>query len=162
MQVFLSYTRNKDGFGAVSNFRKHLESELRSHDSQAIVFQDTNDIEAGDHYPEKLESELKNADVLIVHLSPAWLKSKWCRWEFEVFTSNLTDKKRLRRVIPLLEVSTPALALNSTDPIAAALAPIEFVDITELRYENWDNPAKLKYAGRLAARIAAMAEESQK
>jgi hypothetical protein len=153
MRIFMSYTREKDKFMAVSRFKDRLEMELHLIDPESVLLQDKSFIGAGDHYPERLEQECKSADVLLVHLSPAWLKREWCRHEFNLFTSDCKDAARLHRVLPLLEVTTPLLSLESSDPIAAALARIEYVDIRELRHETYENPRKLRYVADVAARI---------
>ena len=150
MQVFLSYTSNKDDFGEVDLFRQRLQSELRNFDPTATVFQDIAAISPGQPYPRRLEEELRKSDVLLVHLSPAWLKSEWCRREYNVFTGNPLKSER---IIPLLVVSTPELVPTSQDEIAAKLSLLEYIDIRELEHESWDSKEKRRYAAKLADAI---------
>ena len=91
MRAFLSYTRAKDQFNAVSRFREHLTQELQLLEVTAAVFQDTSNLGGGSHFPQELETELKRSDILVVLLSPAWLQSDWCRREFEIFTDYRRD-----------------------------------------------------------------------
>jgi cobaltochelatase CobT len=150
MQVFLSYTSNKDEFGEVALFRQRLQSELRNFDPSATVFQDSAAISPGEQYPKRLEEELKRSDVLLIHLSPAWFKSEWCRREYNIFIS---DPSKLNKIIPLLVVSTSELLPTSQDEIAAKLSLLEYVDIRELRHDSWDSTEKRKYVAKLADRV---------
>ena len=49
MNVFLSYTRNKDQFNKVSSFRDRLESEISMRLPGAVVFQDKHHLSGGQH-----------------------------------------------------------------------------------------------------------------
>jgi hypothetical protein len=160
MRVFISYTREKDKFRAVSEFRDRLEVELHFHDPEAVIFQDRSGIQGGDHFPERLEEECKRADVLLVYLTPSWLTREWCRQEFNVFTENLTNQIRLKKILPLLTVDTPQVARDSTDPIASALAAIQYLDIRRLRHLRYDDPEKLAYVAETALLLHKLAKGS--
>jgi len=156
MKTFLSYTRTKDTYNAVTEFRDHLAQELSLISSDSDVFQDRSHIGAGDHFPEVLEDAIKQATVLIVLISPAWLESKWCRKEFELFTNAGRDAARLNRVLPVLWVNTPALANPGNDSIATALAKINYADWRDLRHENWSNAELGRQVNKLAERAVAL------
>jgi hypothetical protein len=89
--VFLSYSRLKVMMDpkAVPAFRKHLQHALwtTTGDVGLTVFLDTADILAGDDWKNRLGSELESARVLIVLLSPPWLKRKRCHEEYELYQS---------------------------------------------------------------------------
>ena len=157
MQVFLSYTRIKDQFNAVTDFHAHLENELKQSAPGTSVFFDKRNLNDGGHFPDELSAELQQADVLIPLLSPAWLQSDWCRREFELFTSDRQDVGRLHRVLPVLWVATPQVSAQSTDPIARALASIQRPDWTQRRHESWTNPNKLANMAKLAESTASLA-----
>ena len=61
MNVFLSYTRNKDQFNKVSDFRDRLEQELSMRAPGATVFQDKHHLSEGQHFPEELEKALRRS-----------------------------------------------------------------------------------------------------
>lgn len=157
MQVFLSYTRKKDLFHKVSLFRDHLEAELDSRSPGAVVFQDKKNIEAGQHFPEVIEEELNRSDVLLALVSPAWLKSEWCRREFSLFTNSATDEDRLHRILPVLWVETPDLDGRSLDLVNRTIARINYSDWRDVRYENWDSAALQRQIGQLADSVVSMA-----
>ena len=106
MQIFLSYTRNKDQFNKVSDFRQRLHMELDIRDPGSKIFQDTINLNDGAHFPEELARELDASDVLLALVSPAWLASQWCRKEFSTFTNDATDTIRLHRILSVLWVDT--------------------------------------------------------
>jgi hypothetical protein len=157
MKAFLSYTRIKNQFNAVTELHAHLANELQLHDPKSQLFLDTVNISEGDHFPEVLKIELSQTDVMIVLLSPAWLKSEWCRREFELFTEQRQNESRSQRILPLLFVDTPTLSSDSNDPIAALLSQVNYVDWRDLRHESWQNSEKLRQIAKIAARVTALA-----
>ena len=157
MKVFLSYTRNKDQFLKVSAFRKRLEAEIGIRVPGSQVFQDKHHFQEGDHFPEVLASELRQSDVLLVLLSPAWLQSEWCRREFALFTDDSANTNRLHQILPVLWVDTPEMTAGSVDPVARVLASINYADWRDLRYGSWDDPANQMQVGKLAERAVSLA-----
>lgn len=158
MRTFISYTREKDRFEAVSQFRERLEVELHFLDPEAVIFQDQKFLQGGDHFPDVLVEECGKADVLMIYLTPSWLQREWCRREFEIFTNNMTDAVRLKRVLPMLTVETPQVSRDSSDPIARHLANIQHFDIRELRHLRYDDPVKLRYIADVAKRLYQLAQ----
>jgi hypothetical protein len=156
MQVFLSYTRNKNHFNKVSAFRERLYGELDVRAPGSRIFQDTNNLHDGAHFPEELGRELEASDVLLALVSPAWLQSEWCRREFSMFTNDATDTVRLHRILPVLWVDTPQLDLRSMDLIARTMAGISYSDWRDLRYESWDDPRNQRQIGILAKSALAL------
>ena len=157
MQVFLSYTRLKDQFGAISAFYARLENELKQIAPGSTIFFDKTNLVEGKHFPEELKVALARTDVLVPLLSPAWLQSEWCRREFETFTSGCRDLVKLHCILPVLWVATPQVSTQSSDPIAQALAPIHYADWKDLRHESWSNPQNLRQVAKLAEAIANLA-----
>jgi TIR domain/NACHT domain len=152
MKAFISYTRDKDEFEAISDFRRHFANELRQILPYSTVFQDNENIDAGDVLPERLKREVLAAELLVILISPAWLASKWCRWEFELFTAKEQDNGRSPRVLPVLWVTTYQLDSPGDDHIAQQLSSIKYADWRELRHEDWKNATIRKEIARLAER----------
>jgi cobaltochelatase CobT len=121
MKGFFSYTREKDTFQEMSDFFERLRVEVRLRAPGAEIFRDVSSLAPGQNFSEQIINHIKHADVLIVILSPAWLKSEWCRKEFDLFTSEAKDKERLKRVLPVYWVDTPTLKTARPDHIAEAL-----------------------------------------
>ena len=156
MNVFLSYTRLKDQFNKVSQFRERLQNELELRDPGSQVFQDKHNLRDGQHFPEEIEAAVHAADVFLALVSPAWLQSEWCRKEFALFTADASDSSRLHRIAPVLWVETPDLRSSSLDLISRTLAVINYSDWRELRYESWDGPSTQRLVGKLAENLVAL------
>lgn len=97
VQVFVSYTWTKNGSNAVTKFTKDLATKLKADKDfqDPTVFQDINTI-PNDANEARLKADLgaalKKSDVLVVLVSGAWFRSKWCHWEFTEFNKVKQDK----------------------------------------------------------------------
>ncbi|SRR5579871_114111 len=150
-RVFLSYTRLKDDFGAVSAFRNHLENELRrkTGDKTLTVFQDTVEIGSGERFAERLRAELDAAHILIVLLSPTWLKSDWCRSEYDIYrNSNPTP----RPIVPILWdlVEPSRLNEDERDVYHDLVTNVQMAVWDRLQYQSWQDPQLLEATSKLA------------
>jgi hypothetical protein len=153
--VFLSYTHVKDEYKAVSLFRKHLETELRKKTGNVTLtlFQDKDGIRGGDNWEERLRSELKSARVLLILVSPTWLKSDWCRREYEIYR-DASPSGAPRPIVPILwdSVEESDLATHELD-IYHKLRRLQMVEWGELQYEDWSDPKLQKAVSRLASDV---------
>lgn len=160
MQVFVSYTRTKNDTGAVTKFVKRFKTELRLLIPDAEVFQDTEDLTAGDRYKAKILRALHDSDVLLVLVSPAWLKSNWCRSEFTEFSAKKKDQGKSPHIVSVLWVKTPTLKSTSEDQITRELEAIQHVDLHETRYdEKWSERGSVR---AIAERVVKNIPEQQR
>jgi hypothetical protein len=53
--------------------------------AEVSVFQDTEEIQAGDRWAEKIESALERSAALVVLVSPLWFTREWCTKECSFF-----------------------------------------------------------------------------
>lgn len=149
MKAFVSYTRGKDLYGVVRKFVDHLQNEFGFTQLGSKVFQDRNDISPGMNISEAIKRALDDADVLLVLVSPAWLKTTWCQDEFNWFMAKKTPTGENRCVLPVLWVDTPGI--SSPEDSSMAITPQEksiaeqikkilYADWSELRLQGWDVP----------------------
>lgn len=133
LNVFISYTRNKDQYNAVTALRRHLVSELHNYDRDASCFQDTDSIRHGESIPQAIREALEQTDVLLVLVSPAWLKSTWCRSELTTYL----ELHPQGLVVPLLWVPTPGVDINdiTDDPVATELSQRRCFDWGTYRHQ---------------------------
>jgi hypothetical protein len=150
MHVFVSYTRVKEALDGISVLVSRLSNELKLREPGSEVFLDTANLSGGSHYPVELEKRLQRSDVLLVLMSPAWLASQWCRREFLIFTRDMSDDRRLHRILPVLWVRTPQLEQTGDDRIARQLSLIQCVDWSSLRFEDWSAPPSKRAISTLA------------
>src|ERR1700752_3856335 len=91
--VFISYSRadNKDGW--VSGLRDAIDADFRAFSSTSElpsakkfeIFFDTSEIHNRQDWKLRLRQGLVTSRMLVVCLSPNYLRSPYCRWEWEEF-----------------------------------------------------------------------------
>ena len=161
MNVFISYTREKDDTGWVSHFRQNFQRELKFIQPDATVFQDRQGIKVGDDFLNIIAKELKNSDVLLILFSPAWLKSEWCRKEFDLFFEKEEGDRpgKTPRILPLLWVGKWVGMDPGGDHIAQQLARLNYVDWTVLRHRKMSDVSVSKGVAELAERAEKLGSE---
>ena len=151
MKVFVSYTRGKDKFNAVTDFVAHFQQGLQMIRRGSTVFQDKVNIVEGDVLPEVIERALKDSDLLLPLISAAWFDSNWCPKEFKIFWD---AHQPAPLIMPVLWVT--AERLNNHDEVAAALAQRQMADFHILRHRAWDNPELRQKVAELAESATAL------
>jgi hypothetical protein len=154
----MSYTSVKDMWGAVENFRDHLEIELRKKTGNVslTVFQDKRNIRGGDKWEQILTEELTSARLLLVLLSPSWLRSEWCLREYKLFLAAERDGAMSRPVVPLIwdKVTESDYAKTSEEAkVLAQLRTYQVLTWDELQYGDWASPEPNRAAGKLAEEL---------
>jgi TIR domain len=159
--VFISYTSQKDEFGRVSGFRKHLENELQgaAGNRKVVVFQDTDYLGGGDSYPEILSENIRSATVFLILLSPGWLKdSEWCLREYDIFMQSKASYPN-KTVAPVLWYKMDGIEFSVEQQ--ALLKQLkdnyEWTNWIDLKYMNWEKTENSeilnKATGDLAERL---------
>jgi hypothetical protein len=155
--VFLSYTRVKDEYGAVEHFRDHLEVELRKKtgDVALTIFQDTRVIHGGDRWQEILLRQLADARLLLVLLSPTWIRSPWCRREYEEFCKPSAHRSTIRPIVPIMWDTVEDADATSPDEekTLGELRAHQVLAWGDLQYRAWTSPKLNRSAGKLAEEI---------
>ena len=150
MNVFISYTRDKDQFNAISEFASHLRNELRLYSREANVVMDTSFIQTGDDFARVIKNKLEAADALLIFVSPAWLQSSWCCREFSYFRS---VKRGRSGCFLLMHMVEGPYDFGGDKEIAKQLKKLQHVDWWKLRHKPWSDEGKLAAITSLA-RIA--------
>jgi tetratricopeptide (TPR) repeat protein len=87
--LFISYARADDqppGGGWVTAFKKRLETQHLHYAGRPLrAFFDTDDISEDAIWQDRLRSALRTSRLFLAFLSPNYLASKVCRWEFEEY-----------------------------------------------------------------------------
>ena len=84
--VFMSYARRDDAAGWVSALQKAIYEDFKSFSTEPFrIFFDGSEIRNRDDWELRLRQGLRSSRVLVVCLSPNYLRSKYCRWEWEEF-----------------------------------------------------------------------------
>jgi hypothetical protein len=126
--AFFSYTRNDDRLtrGVVSAIRSELEDAVSLYNGAPLqVFQDTEDIEGGDLWRERLEQALAEATIFVPLITPAFFKSVHCREELSRFLAR-SDAGRL--VLPIHFIDTDYVATQASDELLAVMNGLQWLD----------------------------------
>src|ERR1700680_3941208 len=112
-QVFLSYARVDNivpvGSGAEYGFVTLLRANLGARllklgTSDAKIWRDKEDIADGEQFTPKIRNAIGESQMMILVLTPTWLKSSYCQMELEAFKARWGDspqcKDRFMAVFP--------------------------------------------------------------
>jgi tetratricopeptide (TPR) repeat protein len=92
--VFISYARADNEGGWVSELRDAIYADFRTFSSEPFkIFFDTEEIRSRQDWESRLREGLRSSRVLLMCLSPNYLKSIYCRWEWEEFA-----RRQARRI----------------------------------------------------------------
>ena len=84
--VFISYSRADNETGWVTGLRDAIYEDFREFSSEPFrIFFDTSEIHSRQDWELRLREGLRSSKVLLICLSPNYLMSPYCRWEFEEF-----------------------------------------------------------------------------
>ncbi|MGO9693212.1 MAG: TIR domain-containing protein [Mycobacterium sp.] len=84
--VFISYARRDDADGWVSALQKAIYDDFKSFSTEPFrIFFDRSEIRNRDDWELRLSQGMRSSRVLLVCLSPNYLRSAYCRWEWEEF-----------------------------------------------------------------------------
>jgi hypothetical protein len=84
--LFISYARADNTDGWVTALRDAIYEDFRTFSAEQFrIFLDTDEIRSRQDWDLRLSEGLRTARVLLVCLSPNYLRSKYCRWEWEEF-----------------------------------------------------------------------------
>lgn len=86
----------------ITDFTTRLEGRVASRLTNArfAVWRDKRSLRTGERWNDKIEAELRCADVLIVLLTPRWIESEYCRKEYSVFEEIETSRAVGQYVAP--------------------------------------------------------------
>lgn len=102
INVFISYKREDNLFNhlirVVNRTFDLLNSDEKyypSTDFKAVPFLDCNSIEYGEKWETKVESSIKDSDMLLAFVTSSYITSKACRHEYTYFNTMRDTKKQL-------------------------------------------------------------------
>jgi hypothetical protein len=155
--IFLSYTRLKDFRGTVADFAAHLQRELQKKTGRTdlLIFIDTKYIVPGAKWSPVLDKELASVRMLLVLLSPTWIRSPWCRQEYSRFIGQSQELRIDRQVVPIIwdDVTQDDCETDDQRLLLSEVLEHQAVPWGELQYETWASEGLRKAIGQLAVRL---------
>jgi hypothetical protein len=88
----------------ITDFSTALEGRVGNKLTNArfAIWRDEEGLRTGERWNEKLEAELRRADVLVVLLTPRWIESDYCRKEYSIFEEIEASRPVGQYVAPIL------------------------------------------------------------
>ncbi len=90
--LFLSYSRRDNGQGRITALKERLEADHRAFvgagGAELRVFFDKEEIQGMDDWRHRILGGLRESRLLLVCLSPAYLESEYCAWEFNEYLNH--------------------------------------------------------------------------
>jgi hypothetical protein len=84
--IFISYSRRDDKQGQVRALKEQIEADYHSFAKEDLhCFFDTEDIATMDDWRHRILEGLRESNLLLLALSPAYLDSPYCEWEIVEF-----------------------------------------------------------------------------
>ena len=119
--LFISYSRRDNERGRVAALKTQIETSFRAFAGRDLrVFFDTHEIAGMDDWRQKIQRSLRDSQVFLAMLSPHYLASPYCRWEWEDYVRYEAMRQCLGEgVAPVFFVTLPAAADTRTDQAIA-------------------------------------------
>lgn len=156
IKVFLSYARSdEENLNFIDSFKKSIVYNVFSHSNIKIkVFLDTDSIEWGEDWQQKIESEVNAATVFMPLLSPTYIGRENCRKEFFGFYQTANKLGVTELILPVLLFDCSDLFVSdSLDELVNTCSRLNWESIAEAIMEGDGSPEWRKTMARLAQRF---------
>lgn len=81
--IFISYTRRDNTNNQVASLVDQIAARFAMFAGRPLrPFFDTREIDGGEYWQDKILTGLKESRLMLACLSPGYLESQWCEWEF--------------------------------------------------------------------------------
>lgn len=119
--LFISYARYDDENGCVSHLVDRISRDFESFSGRSLrVFFDKNAIQGMDDWRQKIQQSLRESHLFLAVLSPSYMVSSYCRWEWEDYVRYEAMRQCLGEgVAPVFFVTLPDASDPKTDQAVA-------------------------------------------
>ncbi|MFZ4766823.1 MAG: TIR domain-containing protein, partial [Roseimicrobium sp.] len=134
--LFISYSRRDNENGQVAALKAQIETSFRVFAGRDLrIFFDTQEIQGMDDWRQKIQRSLRDSQLFLAVLSPPYLSSPYCRWEWEDYVRYEAMRQCLGEgVAPVFFVTLPSAAdLKSDQAIARWVDEIQQRQTFDLR-----------------------------
>lgn len=160
--IFVSYAHrdNESSYGRIKMIVDSVSLRYATLTGLDVeVFFDTESIELGERWRERIRSGLASASILMAFISPLYLRSSACREELRQFLSFLGLDANSRLIIPLLVVDSERMTRFSEDSLWRELQEIQYLPVDVLQFEEMGSAVWANVVDRIARRIEAKLSE---
>src|SRR6266446_6900096 len=120
--LFISYSRRDNEQGRVTQLVEHIKRDFAPFAKRELVpFFDQQEINGMEDWRQKILRGLRESRLLLACLSPAYLKSEYCEWEFvEYLKYEIGHLHGFNGVAPIYFVEVPGWTDKDFDQRCAA------------------------------------------
>ena len=107
--IFISYSRRDNSDGRITNLVKRIEQDFEDFAERPLVsFFDVDEIKGMDDWRHRILKGLQESRLFLACISPDYLKSTYCEWEFNEFLNHEIAKYcTIDGVAPIYFVEVP-------------------------------------------------------
>ena len=119
--IFISYSRRDNENGQVAALKAQIEKSFLAFAGRELsTFFDTSEIQGMDDWRHKIQRSLRDSQLFLAVLSPPYLSSPYCRWEWEDYVRYEAMRQCLGEgVAPVFFVTLPSAADLKNDQAIA-------------------------------------------
>jgi formylglycine-generating enzyme required for sulfatase activity len=143
--AFMSYTRfddERDNF-YLTDLRKRLGGAVHARTGgKFVIFQDTEHIEWGQKFQERIAETLKDVIFLIPIITASFFESKYCREELRQFLKREDELGQHDLILSIYYTTCDVMDdedERADDDLAQVIASRQFIDWRDLRYKPLDD-----------------------
>jgi hypothetical protein len=165
ISVFVSYARVDDEatYGRVSKLVSDIGNTYESMTGQTVgVFLDIESIAPGEDWKDRIRLGLSSSSIFLAVVTPAFLRSTFCREELSEFFGFLDANANARLVMPLVYTDRKRIEVGfANDPLWKKISQRQPIDISGLRFVDVGSAEWVRETTRIAEAIESiLADES--
>jgi len=162
--LFISYSRTNNDRGQVAELIAQIESSFRAFAGRDLrVFFDTQVIAGMDDWRQKIQHSLRESHLFLAVLSPNYIDSPYCRWEWEDYVRYEAMRQCLGEgVAPVFFVTLPDTAAKQFEPaIASWMSEIMRRQAFDMRpwHDGGEKALELAHVSETLGKLAASVRE---
>src|SRR5579871_1407691 len=159
---FFSYSRDDDhdAQGALSALRNRINRELRGQlgrgRSELRLWQDQAAIPFGADWEDAIKAAVAQSVFFIPIVTPSSLRSKNCKFEFDLFLSREAELERRDLIFPILYIRVPALEDERQwrqDPVLKVIGTRQYLNWQPMRFVDIGSAEAAKQIENFCANI---------
>ncbi|MET9486710.1 TIR domain-containing protein [Nocardia sp. NPDC006630] len=163
LSAFWSYTRDDDECSDrhVTKLSKQISRAFKLINGNPLqVFIDRDSIEWGEEWKTRIDNSIHGATLFIPIITPSYLRSSACRYEFLTFWSKSRPSNLTQLVLPIVYADTD-MNVDSDDEIVSIISSLQCEFWHETRLEDESSSVYKRAVHDLAVRIKQISDSME-
>ena len=145
--AFFSYSHKDDELdnGYITALCKRIVAEIEAVTGESLdYFLDVDHLTWGERWQERIAMKAEQTLVLVPIVTPNYLKSEYCRKEYELFMSNSTTHGQVSYIFPIYYLNV-AERIKKEDEFAKEIMRSQLLDWREYRLKSLTDPVVVNW-----------------